>query len=228
MTFSVDDLKGHLPYYLSAKDQTTLTNELNAIISGGTVSYFLSGYSDKFGNEMLQGDGWRGFQLFLFESGERRSVRGLVLSNSCDVDTSNRRDTPPRVTFAPLVRLSKYKELLESSGLDQSKINAKLVSIKSQKTTSIFYLPAGGPLEEDHLARFDEAYSMPLAAHERSDTRKRLFTLSNTGFYMLIFKLSIHFCRLQENVQRSSASELPSEGTVVAAPCPNQDNQPNG
>ena len=156
---------------------------------------------------MLQGDGWRGFQLFIFESGERRSVRGVVLSNSCDVDPENPRDVPARVIFAPLVKLSAYEALLAKSGIDAAKVQAKITSIRAQKTTNVFFLPASGTLAEDHVVRLDEAHSMPVAAHIGSADREKLFTLSNTGFYMLVLKLSVHFCRLQERVNRKPTGE---------------------
>jgi hypothetical protein len=202
MNFDAESLRQQIPYYLAAEDRQVLVEELKAIVSGGTADYFLSRYRDAFKADMLQGDGWRGFQLFLFDTGERRSVRGLVLSNSCDVDPENPREVPARVIFAPLVKLAAYKALLDESGIDTEKVEAKIDSIKAQKTTNIFYLPEGGPLEEDHVVRFDEAQSMPVAAHTASPDKEKLFTLSNTGFYMLVLKLSVHFCRLQEKVNR--------------------------
>ncbi len=202
MSFDVESLQQQIPSYLTSEDQQVLVNELKAIASGGSANYLLSAYNDTFKGDMLQGDGWRGFQLFLFDTGERRSVRGLVLSNSCDVDPSNPRDVPARVIFAPLVKLSAYKTLLDASGIGAERVEAKIASIKAQKTTNIFFLPAGGPLEEDYVVRFDEAQSMPVQAHTTSSHREKLFTLSNTGFYMLVLKLSVHFCRLQEKVNR--------------------------
>lgn len=202
MSFDAESLQQHIPFYLTSEDQQVLVDELKRIASGGTADYFLSAYNSAFEGDMLQGDGWRGFQLFLFDTGERRSVRGLVLSNSCDVDPANPRDVPARVIFAPLVKLSAYKTLLDASGIGKERVEAKIASIKAQKTTNIFFLPAGGPLDEDSLVRFDEAHSMPVQAHTKSSHREKLFTLSNTGFYMLVLKLSVHFCRLQEKVNR--------------------------
>jgi hypothetical protein len=202
MSFDPESLQQQIPFYLTSEDQQVLVNELKTIASGGTANYFLSAYNDAFKDDMLQGDGWRGFQLFLFETGERRSVRGLVLSNSCDVDPANPRDVPARVIFAPLVKLSAFKGLLDASGIGAEKVEAKIASIKAQKTTNILFLPAGGPLEEDYVVRFDEAQSMPVVAHTKNPDREKLFTLSNTGFYMLVLKLSVHFCRLQEKVNR--------------------------
>lgn len=154
---------------------------------------------------MLQGDGWRGFQLFQFETGRRKSVKGIILSNSCDVDPSNLRDIPGRVIFAPLVEFSDYKSVLEETNISTEKIQAKIDSIKAQKTTNIFFLPGNGPLKKEYVVHFDTVQSMPLKAHLQNPDREKLFTLSNVGFYMLTFKLSIHFCRLHENVNRKNS-----------------------
>lgn len=207
MNFDLEALQRQIPYYLTAEDQQVLVRELNSINSGGSPDYLLNEYDDSFGKVMLQGDGWQGFQLFLFDSGGRRSVKGLVLSNSCDVDPDNPRDIPSRVIFAPLVKLSRFRAVLKASGIDDATVEAKIASIKEQKTTNVFYLPAGNQLTEEYLIRFDEAQSMPVAAHTSSDERKKLFTLSNTGFYMLVLKLSVHFCRLQEKVNRKVISD---------------------
>ncbi len=207
MTFDTDTLKQQIPYYLTAEDRRVLVDELKVISQGGTAEYLLSTHHDSFGEAMLQGDGWRGFMLFSFNSGEARSVRGLILSNSCDIDPSNPRDLPARVTFAPLVKLAAYVDLLRKSGISQERIEAKIKAIKSQKTTNVFYIPAGNFLSEDYVVRFDEIHSMPVAAHSDNSDRQKLFTLSNTGFYMLVLKLSIHFCRFQEKLNRKHVPE---------------------
>lgn len=209
MKLDLESLQQQIPYYLTAEDRQVLVDELKAISKGGTADYFLSPYNETFRDDMLQGDGWRAFQLFMFETGERRWVQGLVLSNSCDVEPGNARDVPARMIFAPLVKLSVYEGLLRGSGIDPQRIDEKIASIKAQKTTNMFFLPAGGPLADDHVVRLDDAHSMPVAAHVKSEGREKLFTLSNTGFYMLVLKLSVHFCRLQEKVNRK-----PTEATA--------------
>ncbi len=202
MNLDAETLNQQIPYYLTAEDQKVLLDEIAAISRGGTAEYLLGAFRDSFKQVMLQGDGWRGFQLFLFETGDRRSVRGIVLSNSCDVDPENPRDVPARVIFAPLVKLAAFKALLEASGISAERIADKIAAIKAQKTSNIFFLPAGGALQEDYVVRFDDVYNMPVAAHAKSGDREKLFTLSNTGFYMLVLKLSVHFCRLQEKINR--------------------------
>jgi len=205
MDFDVETLQRQIPYYLTASDKNALLSQLDRFASGKSLNYFLNSHQDDFKDNMLQGDGWRGFELFRFESGRRQSVKGIVLSNSCDIDPENKREVPTRVVFAPLVKFSAYKELLEKSGISAERINAKIASVKAQKTTNIFYLPATGEdVHEDYIALFDDVHSMPISAHKDKDDHDKLFTLSQVGFYLLVFKLSIHFCRLQEQVQRYS------------------------
>lgn len=202
MNFDPETLKGQIPQYLSADDKRVLLNELSAISQGGDAEYILSSYRDEFENQMLQGDGWSGFVLFSYDTGERRSVPGIVLSNTCDLDPDNPRDLPTKVVFAPIARLTKFIGFLEASGIDRSRIDSKIDDIRAQRTTSIFYLPAGAFLDHDYVVRLDEAQSMPVSVFNENCQKSKLFTLSNTGFYMLVLKLSIHFCRLREHVMR--------------------------
>lgn len=204
MDFDSDSLEQHLPYYLSAEDKNVLLDELKSISDGKQVAYLLT---DENGlpSDTLQGDGWRGFKLFAFPDGKPVDVSGLVLSNSCDIDPANRRDLPTRITFSPLVKLSAFESVLSKSGLDESKIRSKFDAIRSQKVTNIFFIPAGGSLSEDYIVRLDDVHSMPFSTFSERAS-ERIFIMSNTGFYMLIFKLSVHFCRLQENVRRSNAA----------------------
>ncbi len=203
MTFDADSLQQQIPYYLTAEDRRVLVEELKAISQGGAASYFLSNFRDRFKEDTLQGDGWRGFQLFNFDTGKRRTVQGLVLSNSCDIDSDNQRDVPVRVIFAPLVKLADYEDVLRSSDIDNRKVDDKLASIRAQKISNMFFLPAEGPMTEDHVVRLDDVHSMPFSTHTSDKGREKLFTLSNTGFYMLVLKLSVHFCRLHENLNRN-------------------------
>lgn len=205
MTFNADALRQQIPYYLTADPaKKELVEGLRALSEGANIGYFFPADKDPNAEEMLQGDGWRGFQIFSFSSGDRSAVRGIVLSNSCDVSSENKRDFPPNVTFAPIVKLSKIKALFEKHLLGPERIETRLQAIRSQSITNMFYLPAEGPLEEEHVALLDDLHSMPVEAHR--PTAEKLFTLSPVGFYLFVFKLSVHFCRLQENIDRSPTS----------------------
>ena len=204
MVLDNDAISQSLPFYLTAEDKSVLVRELETISRGGSANYYLSKFDDKFANEMLQGDGWQGFDFFLFDSGSRRSVRGIVLSNSCDIDPANKRERPPRVVFAPIVKLSAAENVLKQNRVEPEKIEAQLSAIRAQKNTSCFYLPKNEVLEDECLVRLDDVHSIPFNSFFKNKVRKKMFTLSNTGFYMFVLKLSVHFCRLQENVQRQN------------------------
>jgi len=189
----------HLPFYLTGEESRKLKNAIKDFDLDRDVEYFL----DKAHDAPLQGDGCDCLTLFEFESGTRQTVKGIILSNTCDISPQNKRDLPPDVTFAPLIDLSAYLRLLQSAGVGQEAIQNKITSIKRQEVTSLFYLPTLEILGKDSVAVLGSVHSMPARHLVRNPNRVTLFSLSNFGFYLFIFKLSIHFCRLQEQVHRS-------------------------
>lgn len=200
MTFDAEAFSKQIPDYLTAApEKKALVSELKALSEGATTGYYLHKLSDPHGDKLLQGDGWPGLQVFSFKSGNLSSVRGIVLSNSCDVSPDNDRAWPPKVTFAPIVKLSAIRARFEQRSFAPSQIKGKLDAIRAQKVTNIFYLPADNHLSEEYVALLDDLHSMPVANHIKNE---KLFTLSMAGFYLFVFKLSVHFCRLYENVDR--------------------------
>ena len=151
---------------------------------------------------MLQGDGWSSIEIVRFEDGQRAKIRGILLSNSCDIDPTNRRDFPPRIIFAPLVNLAAYERQLKTQ-MSANVVEDKIDAIRSQTVSSIFYLPAGGNLHSEHIAILDDLHTIPLSTFEVEAGREKLFTLGQMGFYLFLMKLSIHFCRFQESIVRS-------------------------
>ena len=202
MNFDTKNFEKHIPYYLTAQDKHVLLANLEAISQGGSAQYVLDEYYDDFRKEMLQGDGWKKCQLYNFDNKKIHSVFGIVLSNSCDIDESNARDYPIRVTFSPLVKLRNFEKVMKDNGIDERKLQEKLDAIKNQKVTNVFFIPANGPLKDDYIVKLDDIHSVSLQYLKDCEKIEKNFTLSNTGFYMLLFKLSIHFCRIQENINR--------------------------
>jgi hypothetical protein len=193
-------IQEHIPPYLTLEQKEALASALSRFPN--EKEYYLSGlYVD----EMLQGDGWTNLQIFRFETGDRKKVTGIILSNSCDISPENKREIPPSVVFSPVIKLSKYTSLLENSGLEPAKIKAKIEAIKKQAVTTIFYLPdAVGGLGDEYIAILDNVHTIPSSAIKIGWENKKGFTLNTLGFYMFIFKLSINFCRLREDVVRAA------------------------
>ena len=196
MGITVEDIKEHIPYYLTQEAKEGLVKALKDFPE--KMNY----YTTKHPDELLQGDGWNSLDIINIETAERKSIKGIILSNSCDISPENTRDLPARIVFAPIFPLSLYEGLLAQSGIDLNKVSSKISSIKLQKVTSLFYLPKGGCLESDYIAVLDDLHTLPVQLFCKKHDRERQFTLSQAGFYLFLFKLSIHFCRFHENVFR--------------------------
>ena len=207
MELDPETLREQIPYYLTDESRRSLLKELKTLTQSTKANFFLADNHNVYEENMLQGDGWRGFELFLFDTGKRQSVKGIVISNSCDIDPANRREISTKITFAPLVKLSAFKRLLAQSNIKAESVEAKIGAIRSQKTSNIFFIPAGRQLEEDYIVRLDDIHSMPIECYQKHSERNRLFTLSMAGFYLFVLKLSYHFCRFHEAVIREPATK---------------------
>jgi hypothetical protein len=133
MEINVDSIREQIPYYLTEDQKEGLVRALKDFPTG--INYYLNGYQD----ELLQGYGWTKLQVRRFETGEKQSILGIILSNTCDVSPDNKRDLPVKITFSPLIPLRAYISLLERTGIESNRIDSKVASIKEQKVTSIFF-----------------------------------------------------------------------------------------
>lgn len=190
-------IKDQIPYYLTQEAAKGLLNELRNY--SDKTDFYTSRYPDEF----LQGDGWQGFTIFDFHTNEGRPVKAMVLSNSCDISTENAREMPSKITFVPLIKFNKLQKLFEAAGKDPQAVQQKMLAIREQKNTSFFFLPAQTSLPEDYVAWLSDVHSMPSSIFIDGAKRSKIFTLNMTGFYLFLFKLSIHFCRFHENLDRS-------------------------
>jgi hypothetical protein len=190
-----DQIQEHIPKYLTSGRQAEVADALRDFENR---SY----YTDHQSEDVLQGDGWAGLEIVNFSDGNRSAIKGVVLSNSCDISTDNRRDVPPRLIFAPLVPLAAHEGLLKKAPLDEEKISSKIRAMRKQQVSSIFYLPSQGKLDREYIALLDDVHNLPFAHFEADKRRARFFTLSQMAFYLFVLKLSIHFCRFQERIDR--------------------------
>ena len=196
-----DELKKYLPKYLSEENYKTLLAELKSFpynIDGRMYTSML----DK--NVIFQGDGLKKMPIIDLVNIERgvKNVSCLILSNTCDMDLSNSRMFPASIMYAPIINLTTYISVLQKQGVNSSKIENHISDLKQQKITQIIFLPANSQME-DSIVFLDKIYHVDNRFINRDTLEdQRLFSLSDDGFYMLIFKLSIHFSRIQEKVNR--------------------------
>ncbi|OIK41869.1 hypothetical protein [Citrobacter portucalensis] len=194
----VEKFKDQIPYYLTQSQKEGLARALEDFPEN--TNYYLSNYPVDLRNAALQGDVFK--QLTIYGPQGSRQIKGIILSNSCDIDTQNKREFPMRAVFAPLIKLDAMVEKLRSAQIPQGVIDQKLDAIKKQLVTNVVYLPECEHIPES-IIFLDDVHQIPTEELRKSlERQEKILTLSQVGFYILLFKLSIHFCRFHENVAR--------------------------
>lgn len=189
---NIDDIKIYLPTYLSDETQKQLFENLKNFPN--PFDMFLHTST----NEILQGDG-------LIINIKNKNLKIMVISNSCDIDINNKRYFESFMLYAPLFSLNKYKDSLINSGLKKDNVDNHINDIKKQKITQIFYLPSSAysNLTEDAFIFFDRITNISNNEIPRDNLKKiKIFSLNQSGFYIFLLKLSIHFTRMQERIDR--------------------------
>jgi hypothetical protein len=200
MADQFEDFRVFLPKYLSESAQQDLFAELSQFPSNVNRSL----YTDRLRAErtIFQGDGLRELPVTnLPDTRIQNARRVMVISNSCDVNLLNRRLVGPRLLYCPIITLANYESVVASGGAN---IPANHVDdVKRQRISSLFYLPQYGHLVES-VALLDRIVNYDLSALSMDDVAtSRVFTLSDYGFYLFVFKLSVHLTRIRENIGRT-------------------------
>lgn len=202
-----EEIKKYLPQHLSSTAQQELFNELRAFpynIDQRIYTTYLRNHTNLF-----QGDGIKNLLYINFPSTNVGQVPGMILSNTCDIDQANKRLMPLRMVYAPIINLGKYEQSLIKNHVDTGQrsiesINSHFADVRKQHISHIFYLPKGGQLENNSIVFFDRINNCPSNLLDKESViRQRIFTLSNYGFYLFLFKLSVHFTRIRDGVSRT-------------------------
>jgi hypothetical protein len=197
-----EDLKIYLPKYLSEESEKELYNSLK----GFPKNIDQRIYTNYLENEpvIYQGDGLHNLLAIDLPSTEVKIVPGMVVSNTCDIEPSNKRNFPSQIIYAPIINLEKYALSLRKR-LAETKVNDHIDTIKKQFVTQIFYLPPIKDKLEESIIFLDRLHNIRNDYFDRTELSKsRIFTLSDYGNYLFLFKLSLHFTRIQDKVERKS------------------------
>jgi len=199
---SQEEIKLYLPKYLSPEQTDILLHELNQFPEN--ISNRLYSHPSQQREQILQGDGIRSLPVVSFPNNIIKEVPVMVISNSCDNNPENIRMYASRICYCPLVKLNKYQESLLNLGANRQAVEDMLEDIKNQKLSQVFYLPRGASLEEEYIVFFNTIVSCDTnhIFRERLNEQK-LFSLSDYGIYLFIFKLSIFMTRLNEGISRN-------------------------
>jgi hypothetical protein len=205
MPFSIDELRQFLPTYLSQGSRDAFVDEIKHFLrSGRTKPFYSLALREK--SVLFQGDGITGLPIINLPDQEIRNGSAVLLSNTCDMDPSNTRLFDSSLTYAPIFSLRRYLEALRKQ-TSNDRVAGHENDIRQQLITQIFFLPEGGNLEDDSIIFLDRILSSSSRTLPRDEvTDKRLFTLSDFGGWLLTLKISIHFCRIRDRVDRNAGT----------------------
>lgn len=195
------DIEKYLPQYLSAESKDKLLAEIKSFPNN--IDNRMYSHIDS--ENIFQGDGLIGFQFIAFPKTEiKEEVNVIVLSNTCDIDPVNKRFFPSQICYAPIIELEKYQNILISGGVSEQRCEGHITDIKKQRITQILFLPAGANLSKDSIVFLDRInHCSNKSVEPKEVSGKRIFTLSDYGLYLFLTKLSLHFNRIQEKVDRN-------------------------
>jgi len=208
---SLEEIKKYLPKYLSASAREELFDELKHF--PGNIDQRLYTTSLKEEPSIFQGDGIRDLLFVNLPAKTFNPAPGIIISNTCDIDSGHKRLMPMRMVYAPIFNLNKYRQALfkdhvQTKIRSEESIEAHIIEIKKQRISHIFYLPKTNGLENDSLVFFDRLNNCPSDYFQEEQIQdKRIFILSDYGYYLFLFKLSVHFTRIREGISRGSGKE---------------------
>lgn len=199
-----EDFKIYLPKYLSAEGQTKLFSELSQFPNNIDGRLYTLRLLDEI--NIFQGDGLASLWVADLPNERIEKTRVMVLSNTCDISPDNKRLLGPRILYCPIISFPKYESLVRTQANLPPNFNPSghCDAIRKQHNSSMFYLPKNDKLGEDAIAMLDRINNCDAQAVDFDELiTKRLFTLSDYGFYLFLFKLSLHLTRIREGVSRN-------------------------
>jgi len=196
-----EEVKKYLPQYLSAESTKVLFEALNQFPENIDSRLYTNALLDE--NTIFQGDSIKNMPVVNLPDPSINEAPVMILSNTCDNDPSKERYITANLIYAPIIKLKKLVMLLKENGIEEPRIESLVVSIRKQYVTQVFYLPIGSGVEEESIVFLDKINSCDNILKGITLKEIRVFCFSDYGFYLLLFKLSVHFTRVQEKVDRN-------------------------
>jgi hypothetical protein len=197
----LENIEFFLPKYLSAESMKNLMDGLKDFPNNIDQRI----YSEYLENDTIfQGDCLKDMVVVNIENLDVKHRNCMIISNTCDMVKEYDRVYTSQIIYIPIMPLDSYKENLKKY-FPEERVNSHVESIRKQRITQLFYLPCfEGRLEESiaFLDRIFNVNSKDVSRENLNDTR--LFSLSDYGNYLFLFKLSMHLTRIQDKVDRRS------------------------
>lgn len=199
---SPEEIRRHIPQYLAPESRAELFEGIAAFPDNITSRM----YSSPPGVEttLLQGDGIRDLLMINLPDKRVAPAPAMILSNTCDIDPTNLQFSPRSICYAPIFNLEKYRQQLSARKIKSAEaIKQHVRDIRGYLVTGVFYLPTGGGLEDESIVFLDRICNCQTQSLDRGQLpERRIFTLSDYGAWLFLVVISIHFCRMNDRLDR--------------------------
>lgn len=200
---SSEDVRQFLPTFLSQGSETAFLDEIRHFLDSRGKPFYTSNLTHPI---LFQGDGLDGLLVINLPDPTVNRAPALLFSNTCDINPANKRFFRSSLSYAPIFALDRYLDALRAE-YSSERVDSHEQDIREQGITQIFFLPQGGKLQRDSLVFLDRTMSASSATIDPQQIPHiRLFTLSDFGAWLFALKLSIHFCRIRDKVDRTAGT----------------------
>ena len=206
-------IRTYLPKYLTPElneNLFSIVSENFPLSDNSELIYYNNLETDLY----YQGDAVVDIPFSVFSKGEYSTnyLKGVIMSNTCDITSQNERIDSSFIQFSSIFTLQDYIDKLNEKRISQDKIDSFISNLKSNRISNLFYLPKIKDVIDESFIRFDINVTLPINIFENDTYNKeykskggdRLFSFSNYGFYLFLIKLSVHYCRFREGVFRNA------------------------
>lgn len=136
----------------------------------------------------------------------KKYTEAIILSNTCDISSENTHTlNTKQVVLAPILRLKDYIDtIIAGKEFDSKKLENFINELKLQRITNLFYISDNGG--DEYIALLDRIFWFPteeLNGYLPDIDENKMFSLSMFGYYLFLLKLSFHFCRFPESLERA-------------------------
>lgn len=199
----LEEIQKYLPTYLTPESKDELLDGLRQFPDNINDKIFTSVLEKE--EIIYQGDGFKDLLFTNLPAKEIAGGKGMVFSNTCDINPENKRAYTTNIIYAPIIDFKKFINSLEENNiLDSEGLGSLVENIKKQRVTQLFYLPKYGRLSEEAIVFLDRINNCDVHYISKKDIPSlRLFSLSNYGLYIFLVKISMHLTRIQEKIDRS-------------------------
>jgi hypothetical protein len=191
----LEEFRRFLPMYLSQDAKEDLFKELKQFPDNIDSRLYTTVQPDE--QAIFQGDGLPDVYISDLPRDRVKTAPVMVISNSCDTAPRKEGMHQGNLLYCPIMKLENYAKAFTVS-------DDLLNTIRKNKVSTMFYLPFHAKVGGEAVALMDRINNCPISDLDSTKLiENRLFTLSLYGFYLLLFKISIHLTRMREGLSRT-------------------------